>query len=380
MLGARGSPDRRRPSGFRGIAPAVTVVDTVDMDRRSRENLPTPGQLIGERYRVEQLLGTGGMGSVYLATHVDIRKKVAIKVLRPELVDTADIFKRFRQEAKAASKIGHANIVNVSDFGQLPGGAPYFVMEYLQGSDLGSMLRREGAMQWQRAFMVANQICSALHAAHEAGIIHRDVKPENFFIVSGEQVESIVGSGGKAPADMVKVLDFGIAKLTGNDQSFVTRTGVFIGTPEYMSPEQAEGLDLDGRVDIYGVGVMLYQLVTGRVPFKGVDEFDILNKHCTVPAEPPSKARPEGQIPPRADAVILRALAKKRDERFQTMEAFGAALVAAVEAKDEPLAATPTATTDDDVAVPGSLGKSVAIGVIVAALAVIVVVLVLVLT
>jgi serine/threonine-protein kinase len=278
------------------------------MDVRKLRKKDLVGQVVDGRYRVIERLGAGGMGTVYRVEHTEIRKSLALKVLLPELVDTEDMFKRFRQEAKAASSIGHPNIVEISDFGTLPDGSPFFVMEYLQGHDLASMLKQGGALPWQRAFELGIQICSALHAAHEAGIVHRDVKPDNFFVIT---------RGGR---EIVKVLDFGIAKLLGDDGSVVTRTGLFVGTPEYMSPEQAEGIDLDRRVDVYGTGIMLYQLVTGRVPFKGRDEFDVLNKHINAIPDPLAKARPGLKIPPQAEKVIFRALLKDREERHQNME------------------------------------------------------------
>jgi serine/threonine-protein kinase len=300
------------------------VTNTVDMNVGAARSQDLVGQLVDGRYRVEARLGAGGMGTVYRAEHTDIRKPVALKVLLPELVDTPDMFKRFRQEAKAASSIGHANIVEISDFGTLADGSPFFVMEYLRGDDLATILKRDGPLPWRRAFELTLQIASALHAAHEAGIVHRDVKPDNFFVVQRDG------------QDFVKVLDFGIAKLLGDEHSVVTRTGLFVGTPEYMSPEQAEGLELDRRVDVYGTGIMLYQLLTGRVPFKGKDEFDVLNQHVNVPPEPLARVLPRGEFPAEVEAVVFKALSKKRDGRQQSMEQLGQELRAALERPPAP--------------------------------------------
>lgn len=298
------------------------MANTVDMDVRKLRTRDLVGQVVDGRYEVIEKLGVGGMGTVYRARHVQIRKQVALKVLLPELVHSGDMFKRFRQEAKAASSIGHPNIVEISDFGTLENGAPFFVMEYLAGIDLAGILKKEGPLEWRRAFGLCVSICSALEAAHKLGIVHRDVKPDNFFVVQRDD------------RDFVKVLDFGIAKLLGEEGSVVTRTGLFVGTPEYMSPEQAEGLELDGRVDVYGMGIMLYQLVTGRLPFRGKDEFEILNKHLHAKPQVPSEHKAATSLPKRAEAVILKALAKKREERQQSAAELGAELQAAIEQPD----------------------------------------------
>ena len=319
------------------------MANTVDMDVRNARKTNLVGQVVDGRYKVVERLGAGGMGTVYRAEHTEIRKPFALKVLLPELVDTEDMFKRFRQEAKAASSIGHPNIVEVSDFGTLPDGSPFFVMEYLAGQDLASMLKSRGPLPWQQAFELTIQICSALHAAHDAGILHRDVKPDNFFVVQREGVP------------VVKVLDFGIAKLLGDDGSVVTRTGLFVGTPEYMSPEQAEGLELDRRVDVYGVGVMLYQLVTGRVPFKGRDEFEVLNKHVKEVPEPPSKKRPDASIPPEAEKVILRALLKDREERQQSVEELARELQGALNLATQPRSTGAPGSATPEAKKPGGM-------------------------
>lgn len=274
------------------------------------------GQTIGERYYVHRRLGGGGMGSVYLAEHTSIKKKVALKVIRSELAQSEQMFKRFRQEAKAASKIGNEHIISVSDFGQLPDGTPYFVMEYLEGGDLRNDLHYKGPFKWKRAFSVVEQICEALGAAHQVGIIHRDVKPDNFYRIERH-----------GNPDFIKVLDFGVAKLLDGDGSVVTSTGIFVGTAEYMSPEQADGKELDIRVDVYGTGILLYELITGSVPFRGKTEFEVLEGHCVLPV--PSMRQKIPEVPAYAEAVVLKALEKNRDDRYQTMADLGAALAQA---------------------------------------------------
>ncbi len=287
------------------------------------------GQRLNDRWTIEQRLGAGGMGTVWRARDHEGRD-VAIKVLRRELVDTEGMFARFEQEVAAASRIGHEHIVEVLGFGYTPEGQPFYAMEYLPGVDLLALIREQGPLPWRRAFALGEQICSALHAAHRAGIIHRDVKPENFVLIERESERG---------RDFVKVLDFGIAKLIDPELSAVdTRTGVNLGTPEYMAPEQCEGLELDGRVDVYGVGVLLYQLLVGKVPFEGADEYEVLSKHMHERPRPPSEAHPSGRIPTIADAVILQALEKDREHRFSDMDRFARSLRAARSREDGELA------------------------------------------
>lgn len=284
---------------------------------------PLVGKVICERYRVIKKLGEGGMGAVYLAEHVFIEKKVALKVLAPELARKAELTARFLQEAKSASRIGHENVIDISDFGQSPEGFVFFAMEFLQGQDLGQVVRAEGAMTWRRARPIIVQICKALGAAHAKGIIHRDMKPENVFIID---------RGGRA--DFVKLLDFGIAKVqteAGDDGPKLTRTGMIFGTPEYMAPEQAEGKVCDQRADVYAVGCMIHHLIAGEAPFQAENFVAMLTKHLLETPKPPSLKRPELGIPPELDALVLKALAKQPAERFQSM----ADVLAAVESISE---------------------------------------------
>ncbi|MGZ3429587.1 MAG: protein kinase domain-containing protein, partial [Polyangia bacterium] len=263
----------------------------------------------------------GGMGVVYLAEHVFIEKRVALKVLSEDFARKADLVARFMQEAKAASKIGHENIVDITDFGETASGSVFFAMEFLDGMDLAGHIKSGGAMPFERAKTIMNQICRALGAAHSKGIIHRDMKPENVYLVTRE---------GKP--DFVKVLDFGIAKMSALDEggSRLTRTGMIFGTPEYMSPEQARGDKPDHRVDIYAAGCILYEMLTGDVPFHAETFMGVLTKHMFENPEPPSVRNPGVHIAPEVEAVCLKALAKDRDQRYQTMKEFAVALEACV--------------------------------------------------
>ena len=269
---------------------------------------PLLGRVLSERYRILRKLGEGGMGVVYLAEHVVIEKKIALKVLFPDLTRRADLVQRFIQEAKSASRIGHENVIDITDFGQSPEGYVFIAMEYLSGQDLGQLLKSAGSLPWARAQPIIVQIVKALRAAHERGIIHRDMKPENIFIIPRDDGR-----------EFVKVLDFGIAKVMGLDEDVprLTCTGMIFGTPEYMSPEQAQGQPVDHRVDIYAVGCIMFHVLTGRVPFKADSFMGILSKHMMEAPESPRALNPA--IDPAIEAVILRAMQKDPAKRFQSM-------------------------------------------------------------
>jgi eukaryotic-like serine/threonine-protein kinase len=279
------------------------------------------GSILAGRYRVERLIGEGGMGEVYLATHLVIDKPVAVKVLAPEQMRRDRTVTRFLQEAKAASKIRHPNVVDITDFGESDGCA-FFVMEYLEGEDLDHLLKREGRISWERTRAILVQLLEALGAAHRAGVVHRDIKPHNCFITPSPHGDEVV-----------KVIDFGIAKLRieGSEEQ-LTRTGAIMGTAEYMSPEQGLGQDIDGRSDLYSVGVILYRMLTGTVPYLGPNPMAILYQHIHGEIPSPSAAAPEAGISPGVQALMRRALAKDRDMRFASAEAFIEALHAADDA------------------------------------------------
>ncbi|HEU4731055.1 MAG TPA: protein kinase [Kofleriaceae bacterium] len=277
---------------------------------------PLLGQTLAGRYLIQKKLGEGGMGAVYLATHNVLEKQVALKVLHGEFARKADLVERFMQEAKAASRIRHENVIDISDFGHTPEGLVFFAMELLQGHDLHEEVARARMagqlLPWERSKRIFLQVCAALGAAHALGIIHRDLKPENIYLVEflGEP-------------DFVKLLDFGIAKQTelAEGERKLTRTGMLFGTPEYMSPEQARGETVDPRVDVYAMGCILYQLVTGRVPFEAENFMGVLSLHLTEPPPPIPPEVFDSIGAPRALAgVITQALAKDRNQRFSSID------------------------------------------------------------
>jgi serine/threonine-protein kinase len=281
---------------------------------------PLIGLVLADRYRIERRLGAGTLGAVYEAHHALIDKRVALKVLSAKLARRLDLVARFLHEAKAASRIGHENVVDISDFGQSPGGLVYVTMEYLEGQDLRRLLEAKGPLPWARARPILMQIAKALRAAHEHGVIHRDLKPENVFLIQRE-----------GRPDFVKVLDFGVASSLDQDADGPRRTqaGMIFGTPAYMSPEQAEGVAPDHRADVYALGCLMYELITGSVPFAAGDVVGLLAKHVGEPVEPPRRRNPAVLIPADVEAVCLRALAKSRDERWQDMDQLYRALGAA---------------------------------------------------
>lgn len=279
---------------------------------------PLLGTVVVGRYRVVRALGAGGMGRVYVAEHTAIRKLIALKVLREEFTQREDIVTRFQQEAISASRIKHPNVVEVFDFGKLQNGSFFLAMELLEGRDLAREIRRVGALEVSTALRVAAQICGALEAAHERGVVHRDMKPENVFL---EQAE--------AGALAVKIVDFGIAQLRddpkqdapADDSLRITKAGTILGTPEYMAPEQGAGRGADKRADVYAVGVILYEMFTGRVPFKAHTFVETLAKHQQE-APPPLPT----QLSRELRGVVLRALAKRPEDRFQRIAELGRAL------------------------------------------------------
>ncbi len=284
------------------------------------------GTVLADRYRLLKRIGEGAMGWVFLAEHLEIGKKVAVKVLRPSLCKLPEAVRRFRREARSASQIGSRHIVDVTDFGTTPNGAAFYVMEYLHnGEDLAALIKREGKVPWMRVVNMLKQLCVALQAAHDDGIIHRDVKPANFYRLEFE-----------GNPDFIKVLDFGIARLSTPKDSIVTATGVIMGTPDFMAPEQAQGKHVDARADIYSLGACAYSLLTGRPPFVGANEYDVIYKQLNEDPDPPRQVHPSGGIPTWLDDAVMHAMRKDPADRFQSMTEFLAALEAA---GSQPLAA-----------------------------------------
>jgi serine/threonine protein kinase len=264
------------------------------------------GAQVGE-YRVLQRIGAGGMGVVYAGEQPLIGKKVAIKVLLPQIAHEDDAIRRFLQEARSANQIGHRNIIDIFSFGTLPDGRQYLVMEFLNGQALDEVIRERAPLQAVEAVHLLDDVASGLAAAHAAGILHRDLKPSNLFVVDQSDGSSYV-----------KILDFGLAKTTErrDETSPSTRYGTVMGTPEYMAPEQARGEDLDHRVDMYAFGVIAFELLTGRLPFQGKSELETISKHLTeAPPEPSSLHFMNRDL----ELLVLRLLEKDRDRRPASM-------------------------------------------------------------
>jgi len=285
------------------------------------------GTLAAGRYRILKLLGEGGMGQVYLAEHVAIEKRVALKILRAEFAAKGEIVTRFQQEAISASRIKHPNVLDVFDFGRLENGCFFLAMEFLEGNDLADELSRRRVLDAPSGIRIAMQICRALAAAHANGVVHRDLKPENVFLQRTADGEEIV-----------KIVDFGIAQLRERDTETVqpkrrlTRTGMIFGTPEYMAPEQAGGKHADPRSDIYSVGIIMYEMFTGAVPFTGDTFLGVLAKHLSEPTPLMSVIYPQVAISSSLQRVIMRALEKDPTVRHQSMLEFAEAISTSTDA------------------------------------------------
>jgi serine/threonine protein kinase len=265
------------------------------------------GTILGDRYRILELIGRGGMGDVYRAEHVRIGKIVAVKVIAEQHRGNQFVIDRFLQEARTASMIRNEHVVDITDFGETPDGSAFFAMEFLEGEDLEATLGRERRIAWPRARDIVLQICTALSAAHACGVVHRDVKPANCFIGRDRHGH-----------DVVRMVDFGIAKVFSEGAR--THTGAIFGTPAYMAPEQARGLAPDARADVYAVGIVLYELLTGRVPFDGESFMGVLTAHILDPVPSMQHVAPDLVVAPALEAVVLAALQKDRDRRCASVE------------------------------------------------------------
>ncbi len=271
-------------------------------------SLPKPGDIIADRYRVVAPIGRGAMGAVYRVEHVQISKVMAIKLLHHELEQNPENVIRFHREAESASRLNHPNTVHVFDFGRTKSGSLYLVMEYVDGDDLAKIIDKEGPMPFGRVAYLCAQVAGSVADAHAAGIVHRDLKPENVVVAEGRDGET------------AKVLDFGLAKLLeGNVEAQVTRSGTIVGTPYYMSPEQIQGHELDGRSDVYAIGAIMYECIVGKPPFEAPNPVGVLSKHLSEEPLRPS-ARSPLSVPAEADEIIMRCLEKDRDGRYQTAE------------------------------------------------------------
>lgn len=261
------------------------------------------GTLVDGRYRVQGLLGSGGIGLVYLCQHELLEKPVAMKVLRPEYVSHKDLNERFMIEARAASSIKSPRIVDTIDVGTLPTGAPYFVMEYVEGETIASLLERDGSVELKQTLEIARQVTEGLSAAHAAGVVHRDLKPENVFLATRPD-----------GALFAKLFDFGIAKVAGARKR-LTYVGAVFGTPTYMSPEQARGEAVDERADLYALGIMIFEMLAGRVPFDGEDPLAIMSQHVDR-APPLLSSMSRVPVPPALEALVQRCLEKDPSARY----------------------------------------------------------------
>ena len=278
--------------------------------------IPRIGDVLDSRYRITGTLGSGGMGCVYLAKHVSIQRSVALKLLHPEVGEIEEVTKRFEREAFAIGRMDHPNCVKVSDFGKLDDGTLYMVLELLDGLLLSDLLDRETRVDWKLALHIGRHVLSALAYAHDAGITHRDVKPENVILVEQD-----------GDPDFAKILDFGIAKLHDDAQpesdtglltndTKLTQQGVTIGTPTYIPPEQAYGLAIDGRADLYSLSVMLYEMITGVPPFDADDVGTLLRMHISASVPRFAEVAPDVDVPEDVERLILHGLEKKVDDRI----------------------------------------------------------------
>ncbi len=272
-----------------------------------------PGTTIEGKYRINRMLGKGGMGAVYEGENERIHRRVAIKVLHTEVSDRADVVQRFEREAQAAGRIGSAHIVEVLDLGSLASGERYMVMEYLEGESLGARINNRQRLTPQEFAPILHALLEGLASAHEVQIIHRDLKPDNIYLVNAKNQQ-----------DFVKILDFGVSKFTAVENDLGrTGTGMIMGTPYYMSPEQVRAEQVDARSDIYSVGVMVYYAITGRLPFKATRFAELAIKITTTPADPPESIV---QLDPQFAAIISKAMAQDKQNRFQTAREFQAAV------------------------------------------------------
>ena len=281
-----------------------------------------PGMIIRNKYQIISRIGIGGMGLVYRGRHLTFNELCAIKIVNDDIAGDPSFLQRFQTEAVVTRKLRHPNAVRVDDFDYTEDGRPFIVMELVEGKNISEIIQAEGALAVPRAIRVAKQVAQAIAVAHKLGIVHRDLKPGNIILTTDEHGQEIA-----------KVLDFGIAKLreaAGESRPEMTMTGMVVGTPLYMAPEQFMGKkaggEVDGRTDIYSLGVVLYQMVTAQLPFEAETPYSLMLQHLQATVRPPHELKPELHIPEALSQVILKAMEKVRENRFQTAEEFVAAL------------------------------------------------------
>ena len=280
------------------------------------------GQIVAERYHIQKKLGEGGMGQVYLAEHVKMGRRCAIKIMAQSMMNDADAISRFNREAANASRISHPHVCAVYDFGETREGLIYLAMEYIEGKSLSALLDEGGSMPLPRATGIITQCADALQAAHDLGIVHRDLKPDNIMVMTARG------------RDIVKVVDFGIAKATDAKSSGqkVTKTGLVVGTPEYMSPEQLSGDPCDGRSDLYSLALVFYRMITGKLPFEADTAQETMIKRLTDEPLPLALARPDLRFPVLLQTVLNRSLTRSPADRYATAVEFGRDLATATAA------------------------------------------------
>jgi serine/threonine-protein kinase len=275
--------------------------------------------ILNGQFQILQKIGSGGMGAVYKALQPEMNRMVGVKILHPKLANRKDLVSRFRREARAMSQLTHPNTVKVFMFGELDDGSLYIIMEFLEGKNLNQTVRGEGPFPMERALPVLIAVCGALDEAHKAGIIHRDLKPENIFLVQSAGLK-----------DYPKVLDFGLAKVGERQMRpgsvILTQEGMVFGTPEFMSPEQAQGKALTPASDTYSLAIILYEVLTGKLPFEAKSAMDYIQLHVTGKPAPLSQRVPGKTFPPLLDQIIDRALAKRAEDRFASAADFAAAM------------------------------------------------------
>jgi eukaryotic-like serine/threonine-protein kinase len=295
---------------------------------------PLPGRIIAGNFRIDGLIGSGAMGNVYKAEQLSLAKQVAVKVLHPHLMGDEKLVARFKREAKSASLLNHPNSIQIIDSGQDRDGTLYIAMELLTGRDLAQVIRDDFPLPLPRVVRILSQVLSALEEAHAQRVIHRDLKPSNIMLIQRRDEK-----------DFVKVCDFGIAKAmlgeADDRAAMLTIQGLVCGTPEYMAPEQARAEQLDGRADLYAAAGILYQMVTGDIPFRADSPMAIVSRHLVEAPMPPSKRRPDLRLPKIVDDVVLRGLEKEREMRYPTAVAFREVLEGVLGATSGP--ATPLA-------------------------------------
>ncbi|MEM9193232.1 MAG: serine/threonine-protein kinase [Myxococcota bacterium] len=311
------------------------VDDSAELPLRQGTD-PHLGLVVEGKYEIVRKLGEGGMGAVYEARRRVIDRRVAIKTLHAHLASHEDVVRRFLNEARAVNEIGHENILEIYDFGQFEDGAPFLVMELLEGEDLSELVDRVGPLSLGRAARIVRQVCDALSATHRKNIVHRDLKPENVFLTQN-----------RARPDFVKVLDFGVSKFRGQESHLRTKTGVAVGTPYFMAPEQARGKsDLDHRADIYALGVLLYNVLTNDYPFVAESQPELLVKILVDPPLPLDRRRPD--LPVEVVELVHRMVEKEPDARPTTAAEVGEVLARFV-TEDSP---APVSLQDSQISVP----------------------------